>query len=217
MLNPTDKADSVEIDVNLGLIPQQSSRLKQQLDFMLEADKLKNIFRMTLLTDRTRRENSAEHSWHIAMSVLIFSEYAAEDVNACRVMQMLLVHDLVEIYAGDTYCYDDLGRESQFEREELAADRVFEILPADQTQRLRSLWDEFEKRDTPESRFANALDRVQPFLHNYFTNGQTWRENNVKSSQVRKRMAPVATGAPALWELVNTLIADAVAKGILLE
>ena len=217
MLNPTDKADSIEIDVNLGLIPQQSSRLKQQLDFVLEADKLKNIFRMTLLTDRTRRENSAEHSWHIAMSVLIFSEYAAEDVDACRVMQMLLVHDLVEIYAGDTYCYDDLGREGQFEREELAADRIFGILPADQTQRLRSLWDEFEKRDTPESRFANALDRVQPFLHNYFTNGQTWRENNVKSSQVRKRMAPVATGAPALWELVNRLIADAVAKGILLE
>jgi len=217
MLNLTDKADSAGIDVDLDLIPQQSLRFKQQLDFMLEADKLKNIFRMTLLTDHTRRENSAEHSWHIAMSVLIFSEYAAEDVDACRVMQMLLVHDLVEIYAGDTYCYDDLGRESQFEREELAADRIFGILPADQTQRLRSLWDEFEKRDTPESRFANALDRVQPFLHNYFTNGQTWRENNVKSSQVRKRMAPVATGAPALWELVNTLIVDAVAKGILLE
>ncbi len=128
---------------------------------------------------------------------------------------MLLVHDLVEIDAGDTYCYDDQGREDQAQREKLAADRIFEILPDDQAGVFRELWEEFEARTTPESQFANALDRLQPFLHNYFTEGQTWQQNDVKSSQVVARMKPVEDGSPFLWNYVKALLDDAVNKGFL--
>jgi len=128
-----------------------------------------------------------------------------------------VIHDLVEIDAGDTYCYDDKGREDQSQREEIAADRIFGLLPADQVAEFKALWDEFEKRETAESRFANALDRVQPLLHNYFTDGQTWQANNINRHQVHQRMRPVKDGAPELWDYVNTLIDDAVKKGILAE
>ncbi len=168
--------------------------------------------------DRSRRENSAEHSWHIALLVPVLAEYSKEtDVDLLHVMKMLLIHDLVEIDAGDTYCYDDKGREDQARRETIAADRIFGLLPADQVAEFRALWDEFEKRETPESEFANALDRVQPFLHNYFTDGQTWQANNINSRQVHERMRPVKDGAPDLWDYVNALIGDAVKKGILAD
>ena len=198
--------------------PGLKDRFRRQIEFILEADKLKNVLRKTILMDRSRRENSAEHSWHIALTVLILSEYTKDsDVDLFRVMKILLVHDLIEIDAGDTYCYDDHGRKDQDRREKKAADRIFNLLPADQATTLRALWDEFEERKTPESRFANALDRLQPFLHNYFTEGQIWQENNIKSAQVKSRMHPVDDGAPVLWNYVSSLIDDGVKKGFLSE
>jgi putative hydrolase of HD superfamily len=198
--------------------PGQTDRFRQQIEFILEVDKLKNVLRKTILMDRSRRENSAEHSWHIALTVLILSEYAKDsDVDLFRVMKILLVHDLIEIDAGDTYCYDDQGRKDQARREKKAADRIFNLLPADQARSLRELWDEFEERKTPESKFANALDRLQPFLHNYYTEGQIWQENNIKSAQVKSRMHPVYDGSPVLWNYVRFLIDDGVKKGFLGE
>jgi len=200
------------------LQPGQKDRFKRQIEFILEVDKLKHVRRQTILMDKSRRENSAEHSWHIALTVMVLSEYARDaDIDFFRVMKILLVHDLIEIDAGDTYCYDDQGRQDQAAREKLAADRIFNILPPDQAGTFRDLWDEFEERKTPESRFANALDRVQPLLHNYFTRGQTWQENNIKIDQVKSRMQPVDDGAPVLWNYVSSLIDDAVKKGFLSE
>lgn len=193
-------------------------RFNRQIEFILEADKLKCTLRKTILMDRSRRENSAEHSWHIALAILVLSEYADDrDIDLYRVMKMLLIHDLVEIDAGDTYCYDDEGRKDQSLREEKAAERIFKLLPPDQTKAFRDLWNEFEARATPESRFANALDRIQPFLHNYFTGGQIWQENNIKSHQVKSRMKPVKDGSTNLWNYVNRLIEDSVKKGFLSE
>jgi putative hydrolase of HD superfamily len=200
------------------LQPGQTDRFKQQIEFILEVDKLKQVLRQTILMDKSRRENSAEHSWHIALTVMILSEYAGDaDIDLFRVMKILLAHDLIEIDAGDTYCYDDQGRKDQAARERIAADRIFNILPPDQARIFRDLWDEFEERKTPESRFANALDRMQPFLHNYFTRGQTWQENDIKSDQVKSRMQPVDDGAPMLWRYVSSLIDDAVKNGFLAE
>ena len=200
------------------LSPSQKDRFRRQIEFILEVDKLKNVLRKTILLDHSRRENSAEHSWHIALMVLILSEYANNsEIDWFRVMKILLIHDLIEIDAGDTYCYDDQGRKNQVQREKTAADRIFNILPADQAATMRDLWDEFEERKTPESKFANALDRLQPFLHNYFTEGQIWQENNINSTQVKSRMHPVNDGAPILWNYVSALIDSGVKKGILAE
>jgi len=218
MLNRSakEKMQSDETEKQKG--PTDTDRFNRQIKFILEADKLKRILRKTILMDRSRRENSAEHSWHIALTVLVLSEYAdRKDIDLCRVMKMLLIHDLVEIDAGDTYCYDDEGRKDQSLREEKAAERIFNLLPADQTRAFRELWDEFEARVTPESRFANALDRIQPFLHNYFTDGQIWQENNIKRRQVKSRMKPVKDGSDILWNYVSSLIEDSVKKGFLAE
>jgi putative hydrolase of HD superfamily len=196
----------------------QKDRFRRQIEFILEVDKLKHVLRQTILMDKSRQENSAEHSWHIALTVMVLSEYARDmDIDFFRVMKILLVHDLIEIDAGDTYCYDDQGRKDQAAREQLAADRIFNILPPDQARTFRDLWDEFEERKTAESRFANALDRVQPFLHNYFTRGQTWQENDIKRGQVKARMQPVEDGAPVLWKYVRALMDDAVNRGFLAE
>jgi putative hydrolase of HD superfamily len=205
--------ESISVKLNQKLIPDQIQRLQQQIEFMLEIDKLKHISRRTILTDRSRKENSAEHSWHIAMAVFLFSEYAQDqNIDWYRVIKMLLVHDLVEIDAGDTYCYDDQSRKNQAQREQQAAERIFKILPFDQSRYFRALWDEFENRETPESKYANALDRFQPFLQNYVTKGQIWRKNDITRRQVKDRMKPVFDGAPFLWSLVELLIDDAVQK-----
>ena len=218
MLLNSDAGDFLPETFNKTLSPSQRDRFRQQIEFILEVDKLKCVLRKTILMDRSRRENSAEHSWHIALMVLIFADYAKDsDLDMFRVMKILLVHDLIEIDAGDTYCYDDQGRKDQARRERKAADRIFNLLPADQARTLRELWDEFEERKTPESRFANALDRLQPFLHNYFTEGQIWQENKIKSDQVKARMRPVDDGAPVLWNYVNSLIDAGVKKGFLAE
>ena len=218
MFKNSSPKKNISSDADNDLLHGQNDRFRRQIEFMLEVDKLKHIRRQTILMDRSRRENSAEHSWHIALMVLILSEYAKDsDIDFLRVIKILLVHDLIEIDAGDTYCYDEKGRKDQIEREKKAADRIFNILPQDQSQTLHDLWNEFENKVTPESKFANALDRLQPFLHNYFTRGQIWLENDIKSSQVTSRMKPVGDGAPILWEYVGRLIDDAVKKGFLAE
>ena len=191
-------------------------RFKRQIEFLKEADKLKKVDRRTTLLDISRQENSAEHSWHIALLVLIFSEYAEdENLDLLQVIKLLLIHDLVEIDAGDTYCYDEVGGRDQQKREIKAAERIFNILPEDQANALRALWNEYEAKDTPESKFANALDRVQPFLHNYLTRGHTWQKYGIQKNQVIERMKLVSDGSHFLWEYVLCLIDDAVQKGFL--
>ncbi|MDX2217012.1 MAG: HD domain-containing protein [Oculatellaceae cyanobacterium bins.114] len=191
------------------------SRLHQQIQFILEIDKLKLILRQTLLTDGSRRENSAEHSWHLAMMAMLLAEYAPEPVDLLRVMKMLLIHDLVEIDAGDTFCYDRQGNLDKAAREMQAADRLFGLLPPDQGAELRSLWNEFEAQTTIEARFATALDRLQPLLHNQQTEGGTWRIHSVTRDRVIKRMEPIEAGAPDLWTYVQTVIDECVSAGYL--
>ncbi|NJM69741.1 MAG: HD domain-containing protein [Scytonema sp. RU_4_4] len=193
----------------------QISRLTQQIQFIIEIDKLKQILRQTLLTDGSRQENSAEHSWHLAIMAVVLAEYAPEEVVLLRAIKMLLIHDLVEIDAGDTFCYDLQGNESKAQREAQAALRLFGLLPADQASELRLLWEEFEARETPTAKFAAALDRIQPLLHNQQTQGGTWRIHGITRDQVMKRVAPVETGAPQLWLFVQQLIEDCITAGYL--
>jgi putative hydrolase of HD superfamily len=192
------------------------ARMARIMGFIREVDKLKSVFRKTLLMNGSRYENDAEHSWHLALMAMLLGEYAnAKVLNLARVIEMVLVHDLVEIDAGDTYCYDDAGNASKVERERKAADRVFGLLPEDHGRRLRALWEEFEERRTPESRFAAALDRVQPLMHNYFTNGVVWRNHGIISDKVRERNHHVTDGSTVLWEYADRLIRQAVEDGFL--
>jgi putative hydrolase of HD superfamily len=190
------------------------NRLEQQIGFIREADKLKTIHRQTLLTDASRRENDAEHSWHLALMALLLSEYAnGRDLNLLHVVRMVLIHDLVEIDAGDTYCYDEAGYRDKTQRETAAARRIFNLLPPDQAAEIRALWDEFEAAETPESKFANALDRLQPLMHNVFTDGQMWKRHGIVKSQVVDRNRKIADGALDLWTFARELIEKAVNNG----
>jgi putative hydrolases of HD superfamily len=191
-------------------------RLEQQIAFVRELDKLKQVQRQTWLTDKRRKENSAEHSWHIAVMALVLSEYApGDDLDIGRVMQMLLIHDVVEIDAGDTFCYDQAAVAGQADREKEAAQRLFGLLPPDQAARFRNLWEEFEDRRTPEARLAHSLDRLQPILNNFLTEGKSWRANGITRRQVRDRNRIVAEGAPRLWEYIEDLLRRAVERGYL--
>jgi putative hydrolase of HD superfamily len=191
-------------------------RLRQQIDFILEIDRLKEITRRTYLASGNRRENTAEHSWHLAMLVMVLAEYAAEPIDVGHTMKLVLVHDIVEIDAGDTFAYDARGNSSKSERETAAADRIFGLLPPDQANRMRALWDEFEARATPEARFANVVDRLMPMLHNFYTDGKGWSEHGVTIDRVIERnQTIVAEGAPALWDFVEHLLKVAIAKGYL--
>ncbi|MBD2526508.1 HD domain-containing protein [Nostoc sp. FACHB-133] len=193
----------------------QINRLTEQIQFIIEIDRLKHIMRQTLLMDGSRRENSAEHSWHLAVMAIALVDYAPDGVDIFHAIKMLLIHDLVEIDAGDTFCYDVQGNDSKAVREAQAALRLFGLLPADQGSELRSLWDEFEAGETPTAKFAAALDRIQPLLHNQQTQGGTWRIYGISRNQVMKRVAPVETGAPELWPFVLQLIDDCVTAGYL--
>lgn len=195
----------------------ESPRLRSQLEFVLELDRLKTVLRRTLLLDESRRENSAEHSWHLAMMAVVLEEYAHERVSLGRVLKMLLVHDIVEIDAGDTYSYDPVANQDKHERETSAAARIFGLLPAEQGVELQMLWLEFEARETADARFANALDRLSPMLHNYHTNGRTWLAHGVGRSQVLERNQVMADGAPELWEYARRFIEEAVSRGYLGE
>lgn len=195
----------------------ENERLTQQLDFIIEADRLKSVMRRSPLVDGSRPENTAEHSWHVALAALLLSGYANEPVDVARVVRMLLVHDIVEIDAGDTYAYDVSGNRDKVERELRAAARLFGLLPDDQAAEFRALWEEFEDRATAESRFANALDRLMPLLHNYLNDGRVWREHHVNAAQVRGRMAPVAEGSAALGDIVAAVLQNSLARGLLDE
>ncbi|MBW2513453.1 MAG: HD domain-containing protein [Deltaproteobacteria bacterium] len=196
----------------------QNDRLRKQLEFIREIDKLKTVLRQSQLTSQSRKENDAEHSWHLAVMAILLSEYAKDrHLDIFHVVKLVLIHDLVEIDAGDTFCYDKIGNRQKLERETLAADRIFNILPQDQASQIRNLWDEFEARETPEACFAAALDRLQPLLQNFHTQGGTWQEHGIKRQQVIQRNSPMNDGAPALWEYAEKLIDEAVEKGILKE
>ncbi len=194
-----------------------NARLDRQIAFALELDRLKRIERRTWLIDRSRRENDAEHSWHLAMLALVLADQAGPDVDIDRVIRMLLIHDLVEIDAGDSFLFDDAAAADQEAREQAAATRLFGLLPRDQGMALRALWDEFEARDTPDARFAKALDRFHPLLHDYLTEGGSWRDHAVTAAQVVARLAVIGDGAPWLWDHARRLIADSVARGYLAD
>lgn len=191
------------------------SRLQAQLTFLLEIDRLKRILRRTSLVGGDRRENSAEHSWHLAVMALVLAEYANEPVDLLHTLKLLLVHDIVEIDAGDTFAYDVQANLDKEAREQAAAERIFGLLPAEQCEEFRSLWEEFDARQTPEARFANALDRMMPSLQNYENGGGTWRLSGVDLPAVLDRLRPIDDGSHALWRYVETMLADAVARGMI--
>lgn len=189
------------------------TRLDQQLSFILEIDKLKTVVRQTLLLDMSRRENSAEHSWHLAVMAMLMAEYAVEPVDVLHTIKMVLVHDIVEVDAGDTFAYDTAGYVDKDEREQKAAERIFGLLPEERNRELRALWEEFEARHTAESKYANALDRLQPLLHNSRTEGGTWRIHKVTKNKVLKRMEPVKIGMPEVYPMVEKIIEEACTRG----
>ncbi|WP_035987787.1 HD domain-containing protein [Leptolyngbya sp. KIOST-1] len=192
-----------------------NQRLQQQIAFVIEIDRLKTVLRQTQLMDGSRRENSAEHSWHLAMMTLALADYAPAGVDMQQALHQVLIHDLVEIDAGDTFCYDAQAHLDKAEREQRAADRIFGLLPQADSDRLRQIWEEFEAQSTPTARFAAALDRIQPLLHNWQTGGGTWKQHGICRAQVLRRMAPVETGAPELWPFVLGVIEDCVNAGCL--
>ncbi len=192
------------------------TRLKQQIQFILEADKLKQVVRWTLLTDASRRENAAEHSWQLAiMAMVLMEHHCPRQLNLLRVLQMLLIHDLVEIDAGDVHFCDTAQRRKQIDKEAKAAGRLFGLLPHDQERTLLGLWHEFENQESEEAKFAHVLDRLQPLLHGYVTEGRTWKENGVTRHHLLSIIEPMKGSAPEIYDLAVNLIADAVAKGFL--
>lgn len=192
-------------------------RLKKQLDFILEADKVKNIMRQTYLADGKRKENDAEHSWHLALMAVLLKEYAPEEVDLSKVIPMVLIHDLVEIDAGDTYAYDAVGGATQHTREEAAAQRIYGLLPEDQGKWLYDLWEEFEAYETPEAKYAHMLDNSQPLFLNNATDGISWVEHGVKKSQIYTRNRRTGEGAPKIWEYMKELIDQHVEKGHVID
>ncbi len=176
------------------------SRMDQQFAFLREIDKEKFIQRQTYLTGGERKENDAEHSWHLAVMAYLMKEYADGEVDLAKTMMMLLIHDLVEIDAGDTYAYDEEGQKTKRDREVKAADRLFGLLPDDQREELRALWDEFEKWETPEARFAHSMDNIQPIMQNDVTLGKSWKEHKVKLGQILTRNRKTSKGAPQVWK-----------------
>ncbi len=190
-------------------------RLKKQLDFLLEIDKSKNVGRQTYISDGSRKENDAEHSWHLAIMAILLSEYANEDIDVLKTVAMVLIHDIVEIDAGDTYAYDAEGNKTKKDRETKAADRIFGILPKDQAEKMRCLWEEFEERKTPEAKFAAALDRTQPVMLTDKQGGKSWMEHEVKKSQISKRTEPVREGSENLYDFIEKAIERNVNNGYL--
>ncbi len=189
-------------------------KLRKQMDFIIEIDKMKNIYRQTLVLNEDRAENDAEHSWHLAMMVMLLSEYANEPIDVLHTIKMVLIHDIVEVDAGDTYCYDKEGYKGKAEREEKAAQRLFGMLPEEQRNELYRLWREFEEFKTPESKFANAVDRCQPMTLNYKKGGISWKKHGIKSSQVYERNKNIGQGSELIWQYMQEVLKDAEDKGM---
>lgn len=197
------------------MIGIDANRLQGQLAFFREIDKLKQVFRQTLLLDGSRLENDAEHSWHLAMMALTFKDYApTPDIDIGKVLKLVILHDLVEIDAGDVYTYDDFDPEEKRRKEQAGADRIFNILPKDQADELMDLWHEYEAKATPEALFAGAMDKLQPFLHNYYVDHNSWRLHDVPKARVIEKMSIIKKGAPKLWDLTMQLIEEADAAGL---
>ena len=192
-----------------------SEKLKKQIEFIIVIDEMKNVLRRNLVVDGSRRENDAEHSWHLAVMAMILEEYSADKVDISKVLRIALVHDLVEVYAGDTFAYDVKGNEDKLDREIMAAEKLFGMLKDGQGDEIRALWDEFEAKETPESKYANAIDRLQPLILNYLTNGHTWKLGDVHASQIYKRMDIIRTATPELWHIVEGIISTSIESGLL--
>ena len=192
-------------------------RLKQQMDFIVEVDKVKNIIRQTYLADGKRKENDAEHSWHLALMAVLLKEYANEEVDLQKVIPMVLIHDLVEIDAGDTYAYDAEGSATKRERELAAADRIFGLLPEDQKALFRNLWDEFEEGATAEAKFAHVLDNSQPMLLNDASGGKSWAEHQVRKSQIYGRNRHTGQGSSAIWEYMQGIVEKHIKQGNIID
>lgn len=192
-------------------------RLKKQIEFIVEIDKVKQIFRNTVLMDASRRENDAEHAWHMAMGAMVLAEYANDDnLDMLKVFKMILIHDIVEIDAGDTFAYADVDWREKAEKEKKAAERIFGMLPEDQAKELKEIWNEFEDAETPEAKFANAMDSFMPVLHNYRTNGLQWQRHNISRDRVISRnRRRIEKGSTVLWNYIESIVNDAVEKGFL--
>ncbi|MEV5553884.1 HD domain-containing protein [Nonomuraea wenchangensis] len=203
--------------LRVTIAPEEDRRLNAQIAFAVEIDKLKRIIRRNHLIDGSRRENTAEHSWYVGTLAMVLGEHAPPGTDLQRVVAMLLVHDLVEIDAGDTFIYDPVEVAAQAEVERAAAERIFGLLPAEQGAELRALWDEFEERKTPEARFAKALDRFAPILANHHTEGGTWPLFKVRASQVREKVRIIEEGSPTLGRYALELVELSVARGHLAE
>lgn len=199
-----------------NLTPEKE-RLEKQIRFIVEADKVKNIFRQTYLADGERKENDAEHSWHLAMMAVLLQEHMKEKADLAKVMTMVLIHDLVEIDAGDTYAYDEKGAQTKREREVKAADRIFGLLPEDQGTYFRELWEEFEAYETPEAKFAHLLDNFQPLLLNDASGGKSWKEHGVHRAQPMKRNERIPETSETVWEKMLEIFDKHVECGNLLE
>lgn len=194
-------------------IPSGDDRLDKQLLFSAELDKMTAVLRRTLLLDKSRRENDAEHSWHIAAMAMLFAEYAAEPVDVSRAVKMCVVHDLVEIIAGDTFAYDERQNVGKAERESRAADELFSHLPPDQGKEIRALWEEFDAMKTADAKYAACMDRLQPFFHNMLTDGHTWVESGADRAMVERRMAVIKNFMPKVYEWMSENMDSAVARG----
>ena len=196
----------------------EQSRLEKQFAFCLEADKEKLIQRQTLLSNGEKKENDAEHAWHMSLMCILLSEYSNEPIDVLKTISMILIHDVVEIDAGDTYAYDDKAKLSQRDRELKAADRLFNILPDDQAKKLRALWDEFEEGKTPEARFAHTMDNIQPAMLNNSTDGRVWKERGVRLSRILERNKNTPDGSEVLWDYsLNNFIRPNVEKGRIID
>jgi putative hydrolase of HD superfamily len=190
-------------------------KLLKDIEFIIELDKMKSIYRKTNVIGEDRQEDDAQHSWHISMMAVILAEYTNEEIDLLKVIKMLLTHDLVEIYAGDTFCYDKEGNDSKKERELAAAEKLYNLLDRKKADELRALWDEFEAMETPESLFAHSMDRLQPLLTNYKNGGGTWKEYDVSKSDIYQRISPVKKSSDELWCYINYMIEDAFQKGMI--
>jgi putative hydrolase of HD superfamily len=192
-----------------------TKRLEDQIVFLLEIDRLKHVYRQTYLLDKSRHDSDVEHSWHFAVMALVLAEYAPADIDRFKVVQMALLHDIVEIDVGDVFVYERNDHEGHYFLEKAAARRLFGLLPADQAREYIALWEEFEARETKEAKFAAAIDRLDPLLHNIFTEGKSWREHGVTADQVLEINSRIEQCAPELWDMIKAMILDCVEKGYL--